>query len=215
MILWILYSPVFFIIIPVILGLTRYRRLEVEQKWLVYMLAIITLNQWVSAILGLNRMNNYPLYHFYIVLEVVCLTKIFSIYLKETKGITKIWIVPVIFILAFLGNLIYDSNQLYNSPDDIRALESLIILSLSSVYFVNVFKRQEILFLHKSSGFWFGAGLIVYFASNLMLFTFNKLVLLQGKEIALYIWSIHAVLNILLYISYSIALLCRKTETIS
>jgi hypothetical protein len=94
-----------------------------------------------------------------------------------------------------------------------RTAEGVIILIFAGSYFVHEYKKQEIMFLQKTAGFWISGGLILYFSCNLLLFGFSELVFAQEKSIFQSIWTIHAVLTILLYISFTIAFLCKKKVT--
>ncbi|MEO0473084.1 MAG: hypothetical protein AAF206_25945, partial [Bacteroidota bacterium] len=63
--------------------------------------------------------------------------------------------------------------------------------------------------------FWFGTAILLYFSGNLLLFLYSSLVASLDVETNYQIWGIHAVLNILLYSMYTIALWSKPEQRIS
>lgn len=209
----IMHITIYSIIIPIGVGLWRHSSLEKEAKWLLYMLIPVAINQFVSVWwLYYVEKNNIPFYHLYILMELLFISRIYYSYLK---GRAFHWIVPAIavaFSILFAVKLIGDVNYLWTYSTHLRAIEAVIILFFAGSYFVQVYRKQEIIHLHKSSGFWIGGGLILYFTCNLLLFTFSELVYAQESQVFQSIWAVHAILTLLLYLSFTIALLCKKKE---
>jgi hypothetical protein len=212
----IMHITVFSIIIPIGVGLWRHSILDNEAKWLLYMLIPVALNQFVSVWwVYYVEPNNIPFYHLFILLEILFLSRIFYGYLRKA---TYRWLIPLItlgFSVFFIGKILWNIDSLWIFSTHMRTIEGLIILLYAGAYFFNVYREQKIMHLHKTSGFWIGGGLILYFGCNLLLFAFSELVYVLELDIFQSIWAIHAVLTILLYCSFTIALSCRKTETIS
>ena len=182
------------------------------------MLIPVALNQFVSvAWLHLFEKNNIPFFHFYIFIELLFLSRIYYLYLKKTR--VK-FIIPIL-VSAFSGFYIVlvllnpSSLMNYSDATNMRAIEGVIVLFFIVLYFVNVYKKQEILQLQKTAGFWIGGGLLLYFLSNVLLFAFSELVFSQDSIVFKSLWAVHAVLLILLYLNFTIAFLCKKTVTIS
>lgn len=216
MLLLFMHITTFVILIPIGVGLWRYSSLEREMKWLLLMLIPVAANQFFS-IWWSNYVekNNLPFYYAYILMELLFVAKIYSLYLKRSRFR---WLIPVLticFSVLFIGKFLCDVDALWEYSTHLRTIEGIIVLFFASAYFLHVYRRQEIMYLQKTSGFWIGGGLILYFTSNLLLFAFSELVFAQESGVFQSIWSIHAILTILLYISFTIALLCKKTETIS
>ena len=209
-----MHITVFSIIIPIGIGLWRHSFLESEAKWLLYMLIPVALNQFLSVWwLYYVEKNNIPFYYFYILMELLFVSRIYYGYLKDR---VYRWLVPAIatgFTLLFIGTLARDINQIWVYSTHLRAIESAVILFFAGSYFIKVYRKQEIVHLHKQSGFWISGGLVLYFTCNILLFTFSELVFAQESKVFQSIWAVHAVLTILLYLSFTIALLCKKTET--
>lgn len=80
---------------------------------------------------------------------------------------------------------------------------------LALLFFRRALKLQQALHIERTPMFWFNAGHLIYFAGNLSVFAFSNFILEISNQLHEAVWGIHSVLLILLYISYSIALMCR------
>lgn len=111
--------------------------------------------------------------------------------------------------------LFFTGNHMWEYPDYMRFAESIIIVGYGCTYFVKVFRESRIIHLSKDQGFWISAGLILYFSGNALLFLFSQFVLQLSDEAFSLIWSVHSVLVILLYLSFTFAIRCRENHNLS
>lgn len=214
----IMSIPVFSILIPIGVGLWRHSYLETEVKWLLYMLIPVAVNQLVSFFwMYYVADNNIPFFHLYIFIELMFLGRIFYLYLKRTRIKLIIPILVSAFSVFYIIHVLLSPSVLMNyaNATNMRAIEGVIVLFMVGLYFFNVYKKQEVLHLQKTAGFWIGGGLLLYFLSNVLLFAFSELVFSQDSLVFKSLWAVHAVLLILLYLNFTIAFLCKKTVTIS
>lgn len=207
---------VYSILVPIGVGLWRHSLLDREAKRLLYMLIPVALNQFISVWwLYYVEPNNLPFYHLFILMEALFFSWIYFGYLEKAKSR---WFIPVFtfgFSLVFIGQFVLDPDSLWVYSTHMRSIEGIILIFYAGLYFVHVYKKQEIMHLHKTSGFWIGGGVILYFTSNLLLFIFSEMIFVQELDVFQSIWAIHGILTILLYISFTIALSCKTAETIS
>ena len=177
------------------------------------MLIPVGINQFVSVWWLYNvEKNNIPFFYLYMLIELLFLSRIFYSYL--TAQFYK-WLIPLIagiFISTMVLYLLTDLDRLWAYSTYYRAIEAVIILFYAGSHFIEIYQKQDIMELHKTSKFWIGSGLILYFSCNLLLYIFSNLVLAQKIPIQQSIWVVHAILTILLYLSFTKALLCKKTE---
>lgn len=208
----IIFSSILSILIPIGVGFRRYSILSTDARWLLFMLIPIAINQFASVgwIYYVNP-NNIAFGHVYIVVELFFLSKIYYDYHKSNSWSVLIPATTGLFYLFYVVKLFLDPASFLVYSTHERALSGFIILVYSISYFISVYRKQEVLELQKTSGFWIAGGLILYFLSNTILYVFSELIFAQERVIFLQIWSVHAVLNFLLYISFTLALLCRKT----
>lgn len=212
----IMLFTVFSILIPIGMGIARYSFLEKEAKWLLYMLIPVASNQFLSVWwIYYVEPNNLPFYHFFILMETVFLSWIFYSYMKRARFRWIILVLTIGFSVFFVGQFVIDIDLLFTYPVYTRSIEGVILLIYAGAYFVDIYKRQEVMYLQKTSGFWIGGGVILYFTSNLVLFVFSEVIFAQQLDIYQSIWAIHGILTFLLYLSFTIALSCKKAEIIS
>lgn len=207
---------VFILLLPIAVGLFLYRRLARIQKRLLWMICLVALNQFLSWAWSAWIMpeNNLPFFYCYILIEFLFLSVLFSELLENfiPKRITKGVIIG--FTMAWLVVVIWPGN-IWTYPDYLHFAESVLILVFAGSYFYKVFVESKILQLEKEFSFWLSAGLIVYFSSNTLLFLFSDLVARHGGEVFNQIWTVHALITILLYLSYTIALTCKTKPNLS
>lgn len=207
----IAFFAMFSILIPIGVGLWRYSSLSLDARWLLYMLVPVGINQFISAWWIYNvSPNNLVFGHIYTVVELLFLSKIYFDYHKPSRWSALIPVSAGLFFLFYVVKLFQNPSSFLEYSTHERALSGVIVLAYAVSYFISIYRRQEVLELQKTSGFWIGGGLILYFLSNTILYVFSELVFAQEKFIFLQIWSVHAVLTFLLYVSFTIAFLCKR-----
>lgn len=211
----IFYTSTYILILPMVIGGVRFRLLGPGQRWLWIMIILVALNQFISRwwTYAVTE-NNLPFFYVYILIELVFLTRVYSFHLPPFRSTRILLILAGVYSLAWIIQFARP-GIMWQYPDALRTLESLLILFYAGSYFMKVFREEKILDLEREFGFWLSAGYTVYFASNLLLFAFSELVVKQESSIYKSIWVVHAVLTIFLYISLTIALWCRKKVTLS
>ena len=209
----IIFTAMFSILVPIGVGLVRYSNLSRDARWLLFMLFPIAINQFISVgwVYYVNP-NNIVFGHVYIVIELFFLSKIYYDYHKTSRWSLLIPVLTGLFYLFYVVKLIRDPMSFTEYSTHERALSGLIIIVYTVSYFISIYRKQEVLELQKTSGFWIAGGLILYFLSNTVLYVFSELIFAQEEFIFLQIWSVHAILTFLLYISFTMALLCSRTE---
>ena len=214
MLVYFMYIVTFLLLIPILVGIRRFSRLEVETKWLLYMLVPVAVNQFFSIWWSNYVMpNNLPFYYLYILLEVFYLVKIYSLSLKSKPFRLLIWSGVILFFAFFIFRFAGHWDRIWVYSTEIRALEAVIVIILSSCYFHNEYRKEKIINFLQTPGFWIHGGLILYFSCNLLLFAFSDLVFAQNEDIFQSIWFIHGIVTILLYLAFTIAFLCIGKET--
>jgi hypothetical protein len=211
----IIQISIFVTLLPIIFGISRYSFLSKEQRLLFWMVVLVSANQFTSQFLEnhlLNLTNNLPFYRLYILVEFIFLTFIFRRLIDPENRI--FWII----ILSFSTYWTCDSfflGTIWEYPEILRFTEGVLITSFCAIYFYVIFKNASVILILREFGFWLSAGLILYFASNSLLFLFSEVVLTLSNPSYYLIWTVHAFLTILLYIAYTIAIQCKTNHNLS
>lgn len=214
--LWLLIEGSnYVVLLPIGVLLWRWGSLSKAQKYMGYLILLIGANQLLAKGISIfTEGSNLPLYHLYIFLEGLGLIAFYKYRFKHL-AIDKYLKGGAVFLgVAIVINALFFQG-IWMLPSFTRSLEAIIVLILTLYYFHIVSKEGTVKRLDQSFWFWTSAGLWLYFSSNLMLFMFTNFFTNRSDQLFLGVWSIHAVLNIILYIFYSIAFLCLDRESYS
>ncbi len=195
----------FIVVIPLILSVVKIKLLNKVQLRLLYLLIIIFIVEIISNILWYKKMNNLPLYHFYAVIEFVLIINIYRIVLSKIFSKQVFIILGVAFtIFAIMNTLFFQNLNTFNS--NVTTLMGLLVIFLALSYFYALLKEVKYSALETNPMFWINAGFLIYFSSNLILFFINNNMFKGSTEASYLVWGLHAIVNIVLTIFYTIAL---------
>jgi len=190
-------------------GSFRWKQHSASQQVLTILLACTLINQLVSQAATSWMENTTPFFHAYVLMEFV------GIWLIYHSGLRGFIPKPILYTILGIGLVAclasaFIFGDIYSVPDLARTTESLIIIGFVGAYFIMVVTQLNQTNLAQSFLFWLSTGLLIYFAANMLLSLFGN-ALANDVDHAVWdaIYSIHGVLNILLYIALTISLLCK------
>lgn len=197
------------VLLPGGIALFRWSQLSYAQKMTGVLLFFIGINQVLASVISFSfKITNLPLYHLYILIETIALFVIFNLRFRQPYSSRFVLGgIAVIFLFNLCSVFLWEG--IFQMPQYSRTFESIVIIGLTSSYFIYVMKEVKVKQLEKSFWFWMSCGLLIYFSTNLFLFVFSNYIVQQSKEIFSSVWLIHSILNIILYVFYSIALRCK------
>lgn len=211
---WLNQIGIFPPAIALLVGILRWRALSHAGKWLTLMCLISLITEIVSHWAATQWGNNMAIFHVYVPLEfsIFCLIFHFA-YPKVIPRTALIIALSSFWILALVNVRWIQPWNTYMSVT--RTTEAVAIIGLTIRFFYLVLHDLEIPELHKTFIFWFSTACLLYFSTNLLLFIYSNYVITGASQEFWEVFAIHAVLNILLYFVYAIALLCRPQARIS
>ncbi|AXT52137.1 hypothetical protein D1818_15295 [Aquimarina sp. BL5] len=195
----------FVVVVPLLLATYRFKKLNKVQIRLLYLLGLVLIVEFVSNMLWRQKINNLPLYHFYAVIEFLL---IINIYRKVLSGIFSknfFVILGVGFGIFSLANTLF-FQDLYTFNSNVTTLMGLLVIFFSLSYFYALLKEVKYSALETNPMFWINSGFLIYFSSNLILFFINNNMFKGSTEASYLVWGLHAIVNIVLTIFYTIAL---------
>jgi hypothetical protein len=158
--------------------------------------------------LAKHRQHNVGVYNLYNLVSTC-----FYLYVLheviQSKVIKKIIIwANVLFLLFAIWNLIF-WQKMENFNNITCALASLIIVAFCITYFIEIFQRPMAINLLAEPSFWICGGLIFFNTCSLPYF--GLVHMLENLPLSLFnrIFEALNILNILLYIIFSVSFLCR------
>ncbi len=161
--------------LPLLLALIRFRALSQSQKWLLLLLFLTLLLQWIGDQVGLVYQNNAAVFHLYVWVEFSLVAMIYRNELSRLlpflgKGIP---ILIAAFTLLSLADLIFLNGPL-RVPTYARPTEIILIILFGFTYFSLIYKEMKVLFLERQFLFWFTAGNLLFFSFNLLPYFFSN-----------------------------------------
>jgi len=212
-------SNYLFYIIPTAAGIAFLVSLTVffqpaKERYLKYF-SFFLLASWLMEILGgylaLAKINNIMLNNIYTMLVVTFELWLVReiIYKKMAKKV--LFYVVVCYPLVCLLNIFFIQHGDFHTTS--YSFGCLLIVGACIYYFLELFQRSYSVTLGRQPGFWICSGLLFYYCCTFPLYGLTKLMEALPLVIIQNLIVILDVLNILLYLSFSIAFLCRlKTK---
>ena len=194
----------FLIFLPTILGVILFRKLKVEFKVLIAYLVIFSL---LEIVMSLSTGSNLYLIHFFIPIEMILLSWIFHLNLKEWLPNNLIPGIILIFVIGSILNSIFiqplsefNSNALYT--------QAIIIISYSLLYLYKVFTDLKIEKLTQEGMFWLSIAVLVYFSGTMFLYlSINYLMEKISRDSLIFLYSlIQSVCHFIEYSLFTIAI---------
>ena len=205
-------TPVFFyfLIFSILAGISVYfRKAEpLYLKLLPIFLAMTIVVEYVGHWMYWRFGTSTPLYNFNIVFN-------FTFYLYVLREIISDKTFKRISLATIIGYLLYTMiNMFYIQGLDVwnsmsYSLGCLLIVAGSIYYFFELFKKPKSTRLTKEPAFWIVSGLLFFFCCSFPFLGLNNLLNDAPEVLKKNLMTILAVLNILLYVLFAIAFLCR------
>lgn len=195
----------YFIGIPVLIALIRYRQLGLPMKAMAcYVFLGGTIQVSSSYLNGLGH-NNLWLLHLYTPLEFACIAWFYSIVLSGfIKNALFLWFGLGFAVLSALNTAFLQDPETFNTYA--RSLEGLLVIVLCLIWCYRTLLEMKIKRLEQDPVFWVNTGFLLYFSSNVLLFAFSNYIININRALNLYIWAFHALFSILLYFFITIGL---------
>ncbi|MCF0072487.1 hypothetical protein LZD49_18545 [Dyadobacter sp. CY261] len=197
------YLPV---LVAAVMAFIRYRKARSPVKLLCTLIFFALLIESISRVLWFFKTSNLFLWPVYVIVEFGLLLWMYSLVLEQ-KWLTnaRSWLLAV-FVGIILIREVGQSGQSVWIDNAGRSIESAVVIFLALAYFYKVFQELKVQNLLLEPFFWVSAGLLLFFSGNFLIFVFMNFILLYSKNLNDQIWVIHALMNYMLYITYTVAL---------
>jgi hypothetical protein len=166
---------------------------------------IDSIGWWLSSS-GKSNILLYSIFHVF--LFNFYLFVLFSIVQKPKAKLVIKYIMLVFTILAIANFAYYQGLNHFHSVT--YSIGSFCIVAICAYYFLELFRLPHSVNLMREPGFWICSGLIFFFSCGFPIFGSINIMGVLPKVLINNIGILLNILNILLYILYSIAFLCRN-----
>lgn len=193
------------IVINVLIGLHRWPRLGISQRYLVLLVSIAVIAELGAFILRGYGEPTYVIFHIYAVLEYVLLSGIFMNAFGQSKlSVTLRWSILFVIVFAMLNALLW---QPLSSPNtNVVIVSGLILISISTLFLFRILNRMAYRHIERSAMFWISISVLIYFASTVLMFAFLTELVPWDMKVTGSVLILNAVFNVIHYICFTIAL---------
>ncbi len=204
-IIYIGYIVPFSGIIPLGIGLYKFRSLEPCLRIITCYLLLSVLCSAAGSVLAAHNVNNMPVAHVYTFLELILLSAFYISIFRQ--GVFRYLIALLsVALLVFLAIETVLSGKIFYFNNTGKSLEALLFILCSVGYFISALDHTD----HKAAKnspalTYINAGLLLYFSSSLILFIINTIDV-RYVTVSILVWDMHASFLLLMFILFSRAL---------
>ena len=175
-----------------------------------YLLLTLTI-EIIGWRIGAQGKNNTIYYNFFSIFSLIFYSY-FIYHLLTSRTIKTIIIVAAIIwpVIALINLIFVQGLHQFNTMT--YAISSMLIIIFCVCFFFELFKKSEALNLKRNPGFWFVTGLLFFNACTLPLLGLANYIYQFSPVLINNFATILTILNILLYVLFTIAFLCRKSN---
>ncbi len=166
--------------VPFIIGLVLFRRLNTGMKFLLLLFGIGLLIEALGYYFYFFTKygSNIWLFHFYTLIEYSLLIYVFSHWQKNMK-LERIFLlgIPGFAVLCIGAKFFFED---FNQPDNYTAsLECLLLVggSFRTLYVVN---KEQVKTIFQEPRLWISAAVLIYFSANLVTFVLGNIIVNWG-----------------------------------
>ncbi|MEE9349237.1 MAG: hypothetical protein V3U80_04260 [Flavobacteriaceae bacterium] len=196
-ILWIIQGAA---CIAAILYYPKYK--HSSQRYFVYFLSYVVLNEILGYLVSANGYANWFLYNIFTIVSFSFYFYWFFAILKEKKMVI---LLSILFSVSIFYALIYEDffSAIWSIP---LTVGTIIILILATIFYRNLLNKTEVVNFKRSQKFWIVSGLLIFYLGFLPIQLFMFTLSIKGIPIRIMI----TILNIILYGCYIKSFLCLK-----
>jgi hypothetical protein len=199
------------VLLPIISGLTRYKRLNRPCRVLFYFFLSTILFEVIAEVMKHTIKNNMPDLHVYTLAEFLAFSAVFYHNFRE-QGILRLFI--GINAIAFIGVALTDAifiNGIWAWNTLSRTYASISLVCYSLVYFLLLFRNESTGYHSGQPMFWVSTGTLFYFGTNMLYFMLHNYFVSQSYNTAVISVYTHAAINLIAYSIYAQSFRCFKT----
>jgi len=193
-------------LMPVLLGLIRWRCIGLLQRRLLLLIAIIAVNQLLSVALWEHLANTRPLFLLYIMVEGLGYTWLYAQHFKSRVSRHLKFMPALALVVLLIDHLI--RKDIWADPHLLRTVEGLLLLFYAGTYFGTTIRQRSTQHPERTPVFWMSTGLLVFFGSIQVLTLFSEFLFSQSQAVQTAVYDVQAIIGILLYVLLTLAMLC-------
>lgn len=197
---YIIYLSIYVVIIPVSLGIFKYKLLNPASKLLIYYLSLGFVFDFSSHIISQLYTNNLFLFAIWEMVELPFVLIIINTFFQKYYNQLPVKTILTAFYILLLAEYLFIGHEDTQITTYVAVLGRAQISCLAGFILVRKTFHSETL-IYKAEGFWLLIGILLYFTISLMVFLLSKVL---TTENLLTPYFIHTLANVMMYISFTI-----------
>jgi len=194
-------------LIPVSLGIVRYRSIAKPMRVLTLLCALSVMTATTELILGRYGINNQFLANAYVPVEVLLITLVYCFSISVTKYRRILVGSALVFMSVWIVDWIF-----FDIPDEMNsemALVSRLFLFTMSLLVISIASKDSTSRLSDKSLFWVATGVVVYSTGTFIVAGLGNRLLQLNASLFVIAWHINWLLLIAANLLYTRGLLCK------
>lgn len=205
---WLDYISAVSILMPFIISISQFSRLNTELKFLAYFFSFATAIEIIAFTMSIYRLNNLWLMNIYTLIEGV----VFFWLLGKWFESKTMFVVIITLLALYVGYWCYttflqEGILIFNSKE--MTVKAIFLIFLSGYLLIKLSMKDEINLLNNYI-FWISAGILIYFLVSLVVFSSADFMITDKFSAMHYTWTIHSIINILANLLFFYAFLCYR-----
>jgi hypothetical protein len=208
----------YLLLIAIIAGAIRYRRIEPPVlRWLVPFLVATFVVEAIGTSLSRRHQFNLWLYDPWTAFEFLFYSYLYTRILEDPKWVKIIQYAMLIYPVLFLVDILFLEKLFAPKLMDRKfhtytyRIGSIMVVTWAYLYFRQLMRSPDYIPVLRDPVFWVSSGLMLFYTGNFFFFSSTDILM---NRIPQSTWqALEDPLNILLYGSFLIALLCQRTVT--
>ena len=194
-----------FVLIPMLIGVIRYKQLNHQQKSIFGIVVLAVMNDYATIPLREAKLPNLWVLHVYVPVLFILITRLYRTTNSSILSSGTLKLTAIVFVVLSVLNTGF-IQSINGWPSNIILVASILYIIFAVTYFSDLLIKPKLEPLESSPLFWFNSGLLLYNASTFLLFLFVTNIL-DGSGTVLRIgFGLNAIFNLILLSSYSVAL---------
>jgi len=190
-------------------GLSKYKRLPANLRYLVALLGLEVATELAGALLRYYHQPNLFIIPIFVAGEVWLLALLYDKALSwNAFSRLRPWLAGGFVAYCALDTLL--APEVARFKPTLLVLESLLVLGLVALYFRKLLSELRVTNLGLEPMFWVSIGLVINHLGSLQIYLFSNFTLSHySTRLNVNMWDIHALLLVVLYSCYLVALWIR------
>ncbi len=186
----------------------RFRNASLGLKAFYFLLWFGIIHESISLFSAYLFGHNLALRHYYTAIEFALYTLLYHEYLLSSNSRRIIYVGLLFVPFAIVYGYFFQDPFRFNTVA--RAIESLILVTYSSLLIGDIKYQTGIKYWYKSSLFIINQGVMFYFATNFLTFIFSNWLLDHDNQTLVVAYTMHAFINAFVNLVFAYALWKNK-----